>query len=298
MFAISPTDLNWFTLLKNQGLNSKINFWTPTPWNITKLSRGDKLYFMLKAPIRKIGGFGEFFEYKNMTINEAWNNFGFRNGCSSKQELVERLDKYKGKHSTDQRSVLDSEIGCIILDNAEFWDEEEFQNLDDYEIDFSRYIVKIKYFDEPDILSTETSITSDSFELLPINTEKLKKARMITDRKGVGVFKAKIARAYSNKCCITSDETIELLEAAHIQPYLEKNSNHVSNGLLMRVDFHRMYDNGLVYIDHNFTIHISPEVKSQYYRDFNKRKISLPNSSSLLPSKEALLTKKFEFRNE
>ena len=128
MYAISPTDIDWFHYLLATGFNSQINFWTPTPWNVSKLSLGDKLYFMLKSPIRKIGGYGHFQEYKNMTVNEAWSHFGFKNGCSSKQELVERLDKYKSNRSTDQRSVLESEIGCIVLNNAEFFDDNQFKN--------------------------------------------------------------------------------------------------------------------------------------------------------------------------
>ena len=67
MFAIAPTDLNWFQQLRTEGVHGNvINFWTPTPWNISRLKKGDKLYFMLKSPIRKIGGFGKFVEYKNM----------------------------------------------------------------------------------------------------------------------------------------------------------------------------------------------------------------------------------------
>ena len=56
MFAVSPTDKNWFDFLKYSGLNSFVNFWTPTPWNIKQLNVGNRLYFMLKSPIRKIGG--------------------------------------------------------------------------------------------------------------------------------------------------------------------------------------------------------------------------------------------------
>ena len=49
MFAISPTDINWFRQLKDHisSENEAVNFWTPTPWNIRKLKRGDKFFFML-----------------------------------------------------------------------------------------------------------------------------------------------------------------------------------------------------------------------------------------------------------
>ena len=36
MFAIAPTDLNWFQQLRTEGVHGDvINFWTPTPWNIS-----------------------------------------------------------------------------------------------------------------------------------------------------------------------------------------------------------------------------------------------------------------------
>jgi putative restriction endonuclease len=279
-------------------LNSEINFWTPTPWNVSRLASGDKLYFMLKSPIRKIGGYGQFVEYKNMSVNDAWNKYGFKNGCTSKQELIERLDKYKASNSSDERSVTDSEIGCIVLTNAVYYDDDKFLDLDNYEIDFSRFIVKIKYYNENDPLEIATQSTLKEFELLPTSIEKLKKSRLVTERKGQGNFRAIITTAYSNKCCITSETTPELLEAAHIQPYFDENSNHVKNGLLLRVDLHKLYDNGLLYIDESFKIHISPEVKSEFYRKLNGTTIRLPENNNLHPSKEALKSKKFEFRNE
>ena len=75
-FAISVTDLDWFATLKRESLGSEINFWTPTPWNVTRLARGEPWYFMLKSPVRKIGGFGLFREYHNMPTSEAWHRYG------------------------------------------------------------------------------------------------------------------------------------------------------------------------------------------------------------------------------
>ena len=300
MFAISPTDINWFKFLKNEGLNNEVNFWTPTPWNVSRLAAGDRLYFMLKSPIRKIGGYGQFLEYKNTTVNQAWNEFGLKNGCASKKEFTERLDKYKSERSTDEISVSGSEIGCIVLTNAVFFDEDAFLDLDNYEIDFSRYIVKIKYYNSEDPLQIQENAMElpSTFELLPTNAEKLKKARLVTERKGQGKFRAKLTSAYNNQCCITGEDTPELLEAAHIQPYIDKNSNHVKNGLLLRVDFHKIYDSGLMFIDDYYKIHISPHVESEYYRSFNGKEINLPDNENLRPSKEALMYKQFEFRNE
>ena len=233
-----------------------------------------------------------------MSVNDAWNKYGFKNGCTSKQELIDRLDKYKASNSSDERSVTDSEIGCIVLTNAVYFDDDKFLDLDNYEIDFSRFIVKIKYYNEIDPLEIVIQSTVNDFELLPTTLEKLKKSRLLTERKGQGNFRAIITTAYSNKCCITNETTPELLEAAHIQPYFDENSNHVKNGLLLRLDLHKLYDNGLLYIDETFKIHISPEVKSEYYQELNGLTIRLPENNNLHPSIEALKSKKFEFRNE
>lgn len=298
MFAISPTDKDWFKFLRKEGLNSEINFWTPTPWNISRLSSGDRLYFILKSPIRKIGGYGEFVEYKNMSVGEAWNKFGLRNGCDSKEELIDRLSKYKTLHSSDERNVVDSEIGCIVLTNSLFYDDDNFLDLRNYSIDFSINIVKIKYFWGEDPLTVDTSLVSNEFKLIPSSVQKEKKTRLVTERKGQGGFKGIISEAYSNKCCITNETIPELLEAAHIQPYINEKSNHVKNGLLLRIDLHKLYDNGLIYIDKLFKVHVSPLVKGEYYQNLNGATIRLPKDKSKYPSIAALEVRKTEFRNE
>jgi putative restriction endonuclease len=297
MFAISPTDIDWFYFLREVGYNSEINFWTPTPWNISKLSEGDKLYFMLKSPIRKIGGNGQFLKYINMTVDDAWNKFGRKNGCNSKQELIRRLDKYKSKRSSCEKGILDAQIGCLILNNVEFFDDNDFLDLKEHNVEFPINIVKIKYY-EGNSLNNDAESFWDNFTLISETAEKTKKNVKISERNGQGNFRAKITYAYSNRCCISGETTVELLEAAHIQPYIDERSNHVKNGLLLRADLHKLYDNGLMYIDDDFLIHISPQVKSNHYQNYNNKKIELPKNKKFHPSKESLRLRKVEFRNE
>ena len=66
---------------------------------------------------------------------------------------------------------------------------------------------------------------------------------------------------------------------------------------LQRIYIHKLFDNGLL-IDKEYRIYLSPEVQSEYYQSFNGKRIALPSKFSLLPSKEALKSKKFEFINE
>ncbi len=136
--------------------------------------------------------------------------------------------------------------------------------------------MKIKYFHDnnPFIAISENIV--ENFRLLPESREKLRNSRVVTERKGQRHFRASVSRAYSNKCCITGETTPELLEAAHIQPYIDEDSNHIQNGLLLRVDFHKLYDNGLLTIDDNYRLHFSPQVKSETYRSLNGSRIYLP----------------------
>lgn len=298
MFAISPTDKNWFDFLKSAELNSYVNFWTPTPWNIKKLKKGNRLYFMLKSPIRKIGGFGEFVEYKNMMTADAWKEFGYRNGRTSRIEFIDSIQNYIDKNSDKfggkAINAATYEIGCIVLNNCEFWDEPQFLKPENFNVDFATQVVTIKYFDEFDPF-TKVIDEDDDFKI--VSETRNDKLGLIKIRDGQSKFKGKILRAYNNKCCVTGETIPELLEAAHIQEYRNKESNHVQNGLLLRVDIHRLYDNRLIFIDKNYVVHISNLITSTEYRQYNGRVINLPSALSDYPSKGALEMRKDEFRN-
>lgn len=297
MFAISPTDKNWFDYLKENELNSYVNFWTPTPWNITGLKIGDRLYFMLKSPIRKVGGFGEFVEYKNITAETAWNEFGYRNGRESKANFLSSIQQYIDKHSSkyggQKLDALNYKIGCIVLRNCEFWDEDEYRFPENFGLSFPPQVVTIKYYKEYDpFLVNQDQIFS--FSLVEQLREQNK--YLVNIRNGQNIFKSRILKAYSNKCCITGEEIPELLEAAHIQNYRNSNSNHIQNGLLLRIDIHRLFDNNLLFIDKNYIIHISNLVVNKTYRQYHGCKIQLPSVLSDHPSTEALEQRRLEFR--
>lgn len=297
MFVISPTDNSWFQFLKDSELNSFVNFWTPTPWNIQKLNSGDKWYFILKSPVRKLGGFGEFYEYKNLVANDAWREFGQRNGCKDKIQFIEKIESYINKRSESYNGesidINNYKIGCVILKNCQFWEEEKFQRPSDYDIDFAIQVVKYKYFNQYDPFTNFIDKATD-FNLVNEPREEYRKE--VSQRKGQSEFRGKILKAYNNKCCISGETCPELLEASHLQSYLTQYSNHIQNGILLRVDLHRLYDSGLLFIDSNYVVHISSILESTTYKQFDKTKILLPNNVNSYPSKESLELKKANFR--
>ena len=290
-FAIAPTDLNWFSQLRNNGFNqSEVNFWTPTPWNIKGLKTNDLLYFMLKSPIRKLGGYGKFSTYKNMSPEEAWNNFGTNNGVSNLSELQGRASFYI-KKQTGRR--IGSEIGCILLSEIELFDDDDFQTPEELlGVSFARQIVKIKIFDSIEnnvgARSTDSPILDPPFQSQKHNKKKLKSVAL-TQRKGQTKFRNEVLNAYGGKCAITGTDEQAVLEAAHIENYINEHSNHINNGVCLRADIHKLFDKHLISVDEHFTVRVSKKINDPEYTKYNGRKLSLPRRKSDYPLGELLL---------
>lgn len=155
-------------------------------------------------------------------------------------------------------------------------------------------MVKLKYFSEYDPL---VRILNDENDFTLVTLPRDDRRAETNVRDGQGSFKGKVLKAYNNKCCISGEDIEELLEASHIQPYRNRDSNHVQNGLLLRVDIHRLYDNELIFIDENYVVHVSDLITSNQYRQYDGRTIILPKSINEHPSKAALGIRKTAFRN-
>ena len=59
---------------------------------------------------------------------------------------------------------------------------------------------------------------------------------------------------------------------------------------------HKLFDNGLLKIDENYKVQISPEVKSEDYQKYDGCRINLPSNTEKHPAKKALRDKAKEFR--
>jgi hypothetical protein len=63
-----------------------------------------------------------------------------------------------------------------------------------------------------------------------------------------GTIRSGLLTAYDGYCAISDSVTEQVLEAAHVTPYLGPLTNDISNGLLSRSDLHRLWDRGLIYL--------------------------------------------------
>ena len=101
----------------------------------------------------------------------------------------------------------------------------------------------------------------------------------ITDnRDGQEEFRLKLINRY--KCCIISGSPPITCEAAHIIPYakLTKDRYNIDNGLLLRADLHKLFDNKQLIIDPN-TLRITIDPIIKYYNEFNNKIINIDKNS-------------------
>ncbi|MFC2038847.1 HNH endonuclease [Chloroflexota bacterium] len=111
----------------------------------------------------------------------------------------------------------------------------------------------------------------------------------IIRRRGQPQFRKELLKSYEYKCAISGCDTVEVLEAVHIIPYKGPDTNHVSNGLLLRVDFHLLFDLGLIAIDaETMKLVISSRLSQTEYSAFNGTSIAIPDNIKDRPSIEAL----------
>lgn len=111
----------------------------------------------------------------------------------------------------------------------------------------------------------------------------------IVQRQGQSEFRQQLIKAYGGQCAITGCNVEQALEAAHIIPYQGIDTNHLTNGLLLRADIHTLFDLYLlsIYPD-TYSVVISPKLMDTCYQDFAGCKLNLPTRQSMIPSHDAL----------
>lgn len=132
---------------------------------------------------------------------------------------------------------------------------------------------------------------SGAEEFPPINSELDARERIrasIVQRQGQPAFRDALLQAYERQCAITGCTVLQILEAAHIMPYMGKPTNRVDNGLLLRSDLHTLFDLGLIWINPDFTIQTAPDLKGTEYATLQGQPLRLPKNETDRPRKKHL----------
>ena len=122
------------------------------------------------------------------------------------------------------------------------------------------------FYDELDDDTQVQEPDEDDFDNLLKSDNRQKISSRITIREGQPRFRERLIKEYGTRCCITGCQEGDVIEAAHIVPYSGIQSNILENGLLMRVDIHRLFDKHLLTIEpEKLVILISESIRDGFY---------------------------------
>ena len=143
----------------------------------------------------------------------------------------------------------------------------------------------------PRLLPTESDPNPFNPKGIPDACERAMQS--IKVRRGQQKFRDKLLDAYGRQCAVSGCNVVDVLEAAHITPFLGGKTNHITNGLLLRADLHTLLDCGshLHCPVHPHTrrviltkgLHNSPD-----YKDLHDRRLRAPEPASKGPTTAVL----------
>ena len=255
---VGVTDKDWFTLHATRANVEEVNFWRPSATAQFKaLDPGELLLFKLHAPDNFIVGGGFFTKFQQLPVNLAWDAFHEGNGVTSLAEMRLRIGKYR-------RAVIgptdNPTIGCVILAEPFFWPREQWIPSPQ---DFKSQTVQGKGYDGETGTGRElwieveqrlriqplAKLQGEMATMAAIESHGFGKPQIVLPRLGQGSFRIVVTDAYERRCALSGERTLPVLDAAHIKPYAVLQRHEVSNGILMRSDLHRLFDDGYITID-------------------------------------------------
>jgi hypothetical protein len=113
-------------------------------------------------------------------------------------------------------------------------------------------------------------------------------------RQGSQQFRTEIRNAYHDVCAITGCNDARGMEAAHIRNYRGAHTNHVTNGILLRVDIHRLFDRlsgPLLRIEiqeEEWRLRVDQSLMGSTYEELDGTILNLPDNPQNWPNVEAL----------
>ena len=121
--------------------------------------------------------------------------------------------------------------------------------------------------------------------------ERVKRESLQVLREGQREFTKAMRANWGGTCPVTQTTVNAVLDGAHIYPYGGKATNDHRNGLLLRADIHRLFDNFLVsfsYDGRDLVFHVANSLKAGEYGKYDGLRIertALPKSA---PHKDVL----------
>ena len=299
-YWVGVTDRSWFEF-HSAHATQEVNFWAPGgERSFGAIPEGALFLFKLKAPVNKIVGGGWFLKSTTLPLELAWKVYGPGNGSDSLKGFRDSITRMRAR--MDKPTAHNEVIGCTLLTECFWLPEDQWV---DQPADWSPNIVQGKRYTATEGLGRDLwQAIQSKLKARPTTGEVAQEQErygtpyMAKPRLGQAGFRVAVIDAYDRRCAVTQEKTLPVLEAAHIRPYAEGGTHEVDNGLLLRSDFHTLFDAGYLTIDTDYRLLVSKRLKEEfsngrhYYEHHGARVPNLPIHTDLLPSRIAI-----EWRN-
>ncbi len=296
--TVAITDHGWYEFLLQQKNVEEVNFWTPSAHFAFKAERYSPFFFKLKAKYQHaICGFGLFAKFSRLPDWLAWEAFNTKNGCETLDVMRERIGHIRNRidfHSERHRN----EIGCILIVQPVFFPRDSWivgprdwppANLRHKKYDLTEG-EGLRIWRECMERAAQNPQANVSYED-QMKEPRYGAERLVAPRLGQGTFRVSVMDAYHRACAVTQEHSLPALEAAHIQPFSQKGPQDVRNGILLRADIHRLFDQGYLTVSTDHRLEVSPRLKIDYdngrtYYPLHGAHLSLPTLEQERPTTE------------
>ncbi len=266
-YWVGVTDNEWFEFLSRTEVD-EVNFWQPSgKAPFVRLEQGAPFLFKLKRPFNHVAGGGYFVKFSILPLSLVWETFEQKNGATSRDRFEIMIRKL-----SPNPQLRDPEIGCTVLAAPFFWPKENWIANPEA---FAGNIVRGRYYDtiKPDgarpwdmvqeRLDKRVSVESGRDANEP--AARYGDPVLVKLRLGQGAFRVLVTDAYRRRCAITGESTLPVLEAAHILPFAESGPHEISNGMLLRSDFHKLFDLGFITVTQDFRVEVSSRIREEWF---------------------------------
>jgi putative restriction endonuclease len=281
---VGVTDGDWFRFLASLNGVDEVNFWQPGPHGFKALRAGEVFLFKLHYPNHFIAGGGFFAGYSVLPCGLAWDAFGEKNGAATIGDMLRRIEHYR--HAP---ADLDTEIGCILLEQPFFFPRDEWIP---GPLDWPKNIVSGKTYDLAGHPALWEAIQYRLIALSP-ETAEADAREMFTEgwvrqRLGQGTFRALVTETYERRCAITREKILPVLQAVTVG-----GKHRLDNGLLLRSDVHTLFDRGYLTVTPQYRLQVSRHLREEfdngeYYYEMNGTEIWVPTRAQDRPDLELL----------
>jgi putative restriction endonuclease len=255
--SVKSTDLDWYRFLRSRPDLREVNFWRPSGKGTTAV-KGIPWLFLVRGT-NQIWGCAFFSTFSKMSVELAWDTFGEANGFANLEQFRSKMAELK-----DAPQNRLTEIGCAVLDEPQYFSEP---------IDYTPYgrayggdvaSFDVRSEDGARLWAQVAARIQAESPASPLVYPGLGKPIMVRSRIGQATFRIELEKQYQTRCAITGERTRPVLDAAHIKPFSLTKEHRISNGVLLRKDIHKLFDDGYVTITPDRRFVVSAAIREEF----------------------------------